>query len=197
MMNATIPAQGLRVAALAADAPKLRLGLPASGDGAQIHALVGRCPPLDLNSPYAYLLLCHHFADTCVVALRGERVVGFIAAYCPPGNPAVVFVWQVAVDAPERGHSLGNAMLAELLARPVLAQVDTLETTVTPSNLASRRMFLNFAAAQQAGVAEQSLFAASDFGAAAHEEEILLRIEGLRAAANLSCPSPRAAIRGE
>ena len=43
------------------------LAVPAVGDAKAIHALVGSCPPLDLNSTYAYLLLCAHFAETCVI----------------------------------------------------------------------------------------------------------------------------------
>ena len=37
-------------------------------DGAAIHALVARCGTLELNSPYAYVLLADHFGATSVVA---------------------------------------------------------------------------------------------------------------------------------
>ena len=41
---------------------------PQVAHGPAIHRLVAACKPLDLNSRYAYLLLCEHFARTCVIA---------------------------------------------------------------------------------------------------------------------------------
>ena len=60
---------------------------PELSDGANIHRLIQDSPPLDVNSTYAYLLLCRHFHDTCVVALRQECLAGFISAYLRPPNP--------------------------------------------------------------------------------------------------------------
>jgi hypothetical protein len=74
--------------------------LPTRKDGAAIHHLISECPPLDLNSLYAYLLLGEHFSDTCVLAeSAGGRINGFISAYVIPTRPDVLFVWQVAVHA--------------------------------------------------------------------------------------------------
>ena len=111
--------------------------LPDRKDGAAIHRLISECPPLDLNSLYAYLLLCEHFSDTSVIAeSAGGRIDGFISAYVIPTRPDVLFVWQVAVHARARGHRLARAMLRELLQRKGLAHVRHLETTVGPDNQA-------------------------------------------------------------
>ncbi|PWF23148.1 diaminobutyrate acetyltransferase [Corticimicrobacter populi] len=155
------------------DGPILRS--PRRADGAAIHRLVADCPPLDLNSTYAYLLLCEHFAATCVVAEDAQGLAGFISAYLPPDRPDTLFIWQVAVHERTRGTGLGGQMLLHLLARPGL-RVQALETTVSPDNRASRRMFEKLAAAQGAALTEQVLFRAADFGGDFHEEECLLRI---------------------
>ncbi|MEQ4617885.1 MAG: diaminobutyrate acetyltransferase [Corticimicrobacter sp.] len=155
------------------DDPILRS--PGRADGAAIQRLVADCPPLDLNSTYAYLLLCEHFSATCVVAEDAHGLAGFISAYVPPAQPDTLFIWQVAVHERARGTGLGGRMLQSLLERPDL-QVQALETTVSPDNRASRRMFEKLAAAQGAALNEQVLFRAADFGGDFHEEECLLRI---------------------
>lgn len=149
---------------------------PQREDGAAIHALIQASPPLDLNSVYAYLLLCEHHADTCVMAERDGALDGFISAYVPPGRDDTLFVWQVAVHERTRGHGLGGQMLSHLLARPALAGIRYVETTVGPDNQASRRMFAGLARRLGTSVAESPLFPASLFGGQGHEDEELLRI---------------------
>lgn len=150
--------------------------MPAIIHGAEIHKLVGSCRPLDLNSAYAYLLLCEHFADTCVRAEHAGDTVGFISAYRPPRRPDVLFVWQVATVPSMRGRGLARAMLHELLRRDALGECRYVETTVSPSNEPSRRLFYAFARDLGAPVAEKVLFSERDFGAEPHEQEILFRI---------------------
>ena len=97
------------------------LRAPGIADGAALHRLVRGCPPLDLNSPYAYLLLCAHHAATCVVAEGAAGIAGLVSAYRLPQAPETVFVWQVAVAPTARGQGLALRMLEHLLARPALA----------------------------------------------------------------------------
>ena len=152
------------------------VGVPRVRDGAAIHQLVEACKPLDLNSTYAYLLLCEHFAETCVRAEREGRTVGFISAYRPPRRDEVVFVWQVAVAEEMRGRGLARSMLRDLLARPAMRGCRYLETTVSPSNEPSRRLFHGLAGELGAPVTERVLFGEQDFGKAHHERETLIRI---------------------
>jgi len=155
---------------------EIRVGKPRVAQGAAIHRLVDACKPLDLNSQYAYLLLCGHFAETCVLAECGERSVGFVSAYTPPGREDTIFVWQVAVDQAMRGRGLAATMLRELLARQAVRRCCYLETTVSPSNTASRRLFHRLARELGAPATETLLFAEDDFGGEDHECEMLIRI---------------------
>jgi L-2,4-diaminobutyric acid acetyltransferase len=150
---------------------------PQRNDGAALHKLVASCPPLDLNSRYAYLLLCHHHAPTSVVAESGGALVGAITAYVPPGQPDTLFVWQVAVASEMRGQGLGARMLDHLTNQFLIPRrLRWLETTISPSNDPSQRLFTGFAARHNAGCTTTTLFAASDFGESGHEEECLYKI---------------------
>ena len=161
---------------VAARSGAIALRPPVLADGAEIWHLVRRSGTLEENSCYAYLLLCTHFADTCVVAEKDGSLAGFVAAYVPPVKPDVIFVWQVAVDPAVRRVRLGTRLLAHLVSLPRVRSARFLEATVTPSNQASRRLFASFAAAIGVACRETDGFAPRDFAGASHEAERLLRI---------------------
>ena len=150
---------------------------PVRRDGPALHALVARCPPLDLNSVYLYLLLTEHFPDTCILAEDHDGLLGMVSGYRPPGRDDTLFVWQVAVDPRARGRGLGLTMLSGLLARRTDRPLRWVETTVGPGNQASRRLFTKLAARLAAPLSETALFDAVLFNSQeAHEAEPLLRI---------------------
>jgi L-2,4-diaminobutyric acid acetyltransferase len=155
---------------------QIELRLPNLEDGKAVHELIQRCPPLDVNSSYNYFLLCSHFRDTCSVATADGNIVGFLSSYLIPGRENTLFVWQVAVDEAARGHGLAGRMLEHVLERPFCAGVNTLETTISPSNLSSRKVFQHYAERHQAPSAEETFLEVSHFGGEAHEEERLIRI---------------------
>ena len=149
---------------------------PEVSDGVKIFALVSSCKPLDVNSAYSYLLLCYHFADTCVVAELEGEIVAFLSGYLLPGDGEVFFVWQVAVDTSMRGRGIGKLLLQEVLRRPSLTNCRFLETTITPSNEASRGLFVSLARDLEARCTVSSCFSEEDFGHEKHEAEHLFRI---------------------
>ncbi|MGO3892338.1 MAG: diaminobutyrate acetyltransferase [Paenalcaligenes sp.] len=159
------------------------LRAPSEKDGARIHQLIQACPPLDVNSLYAYLLLATHFSQTSLVAEQQGRLVGFVSAYIPPSKSNVLFVWQVAVHSQCRGQALGLRMLQQLLRRSSLAHIRYVETTVSPDNPASRAMFSRVAKQYCTRINEQAWFEAEHFGQQQHAEEPLLRIGPLPARA--------------
>jgi diaminobutyrate-2-oxoglutarate transaminase len=155
----------------------LTLRQPERQDGALLHDLVAACPPLDLNSRYAYLLLCEHHAQTSVVAESAGNIVGAITAYIPPTRPDTLFVWQVAVAPQMRGKKLATRMLQHLLRSCVEPhRLRWIETTISPSNQPSRRLFSQFAMSHGVDCTATTLFEADDFGESGHEEEYLYKI---------------------
>lgn len=154
----------------------IQLRNPQLEDGKAVYDLIRSSPPLDLNSAYNYFLLCSHFADTCVIGESGGRIVSFLSAYRLPRAPETLFIWQVAVDGSMRGKRMAGRMLDELLSRPACSGVKYLETTVSPSNAASKRVFEKFAKENSAAWHEEVFLSREQFGGEDHEEEILFQI---------------------
>lgn len=121
-----------------------------ANDAATIWRLVGESGVLEQNTAYAYVLMCTHFADTCLVAEDGGEIVGFVVAYRPPTDTECVFVWQVGVADHARGRGIAGQLLDALVAEPGCRGVRYLEATVAPSNEASKALFTGFA--RRAGV---------------------------------------------
>jgi L-2,4-diaminobutyric acid acetyltransferase len=166
------------------DSPRLQ-------DGAALWRIARDSRVLDLNSCYSYLLWCRDYAATSIVARPGEagapggadaagaagEPVGFITGYARPESPRTLLVWQVAVDHSHRGRGLAAAMLDALTRRAREERgVDVVETTITPDNAASHRLFTSFAERHRAAVAREVLFDAGVFPEDGHAPEVLYRI---------------------
>lgn len=136
---------------------------PTTADGAAIWRVVTESGVLDPNSCYMYLLLCKDFAETCVVAECQGRIVGFVTGYRPPARPDSIFLWQVGVDGSMRGRGLGKRLLAAFLQSPGAAGVNRLETTISPSNEASKALFASVARAIGAETTVTTGFTVADF----------------------------------
>lgn len=154
---------------------------PTIDDGAALHELIRACPPLEENSLYCNLLQCTHFAHSCIVAERQERLVGFVTGYRRPDAPHAYFLWQVGVAAGGRGVGLGRRMIEAILERLKPEGVTELHTSVTRSNEPSRALFHAVAREQGAELTEHEFFMERHFGGSGHEAEHLLRIAPLRA----------------
>jgi L-2,4-diaminobutyric acid acetyltransferase len=116
---------------------------PGAADGQGIHGLIEACPPLDVNSVYAYHLIARHFASASAVAELDGVLVGVATGYRLPDQPETLFVWQVAVSEAGRGRGLAGRLLRDILARnPGLRFI---HTTIGPGNAASRRVFAKLA----------------------------------------------------
>ncbi|MFJ4683564.1 diaminobutyrate acetyltransferase [Streptomyces sp. NPDC091377] len=156
----------------------LQIDRPSVADGASLWRLAKESGNLDLNSSYAYLLWCRDFADTSVVARDEDGTpVGFVTGYLRPDRPGTLLVWQVAVDSAYRGRGLAAHLLDALTAHVAADRPLTdVETTITPGNTASERLFASYAARHGARVEREVLFAAALFPDGPHDPEILYRI---------------------
>lgn len=162
------------------DTDEVVIECPVPGDGATLWRVARDSQKLDLNSSYAYLMWCHDFAETSVVARVEGEVVGFVMGYRRQRVPESVVVWQVAVDGSQRGKGLAGRMLDAMYSRLIETGTRYLETTITPDNAASIRLFSAFAERWNAQLQKSELFAVADFPDE-HEAEEHYRIGPLAA----------------
>ncbi|AQU69317.1 diaminobutyrate acetyltransferase [Streptomyces niveus] len=165
-------------------------------DGAAIWRIARDSEVLDLNSSYSYLLWCRDFAATSVVARDTRSVassdtdtgsgpgsgpdgapIAFVTGYIRPERPEALVVWQVAVDRAHRGKGLAGTLLDALTRRVTEEQgITSVETTVTPDNIASDRMFHAYSERHGATLEREVLFDGGLFPDEGHQPEVLYRI---------------------
>jgi len=153
----------------------INLQKPTKNDAKHIYKLVKDTKVLDLNSEYLYLLQSTHFKETCIVAKVEAQIVGFVSGYIKPNAPHTLFIWQVGVDSTYRGNDIAGKMLRGLLAYENLQNITTIETTISPSNQASQRVFTKLTQSLDASITQSEYFGIEDFNHA-HEAEILYTI---------------------
>jgi diaminobutyrate acetyltransferase len=154
---------------------RVEFRVPRLDDGPTLWRIARDSQVLDVNSSYTYLLWCRDFAQTSVVATVGGEVGGFVTGYLRPDQPDVLMVWQVAVDAEHRGQRLARRMLDSLADRVGERSVHRMETTITPDNHASIRLFESFAQGRGAAIEREPIFPAELFPDG-HEAELLFLI---------------------
>ncbi|WP_221586083.1 diaminobutyrate acetyltransferase [Microbacterium sp. G2-8] len=149
----------------AAKAAPLSIRAPFLEDAGGMWRVARDSGTLDLNSSYAYALFARDFSATCRVALASGDVVGFVLGFRRPDSPSHLFIWQVAVDADQRGRGLSGRLLDDLVAglRADDEPVTWLETTITDDNVASQRLFASFARRWDAQERVEPLFEAAHF----------------------------------
>lgn len=138
----------------------LSIDTPRVEDGAAIWRIARDSEVLDLNSSYSYLLWCRDFAATSAVA-RGEdgEPIAFVTGYIRPDRPETLVVWQVAVDGAHRGKGLAATLLDALTARVAADRgLSWTETTITPDNTASDRLFTSYAQRHDVALEREVLF---------------------------------------
>lgn len=153
---------------------------PTVDDGKEMWRIASGLPTLDLNSPYAYLLVCRDFSTSSAVAFEDDRVVGFLAGLRTYESPGSLFVWQVGVAESHQGQGIAKRMLLSILDRPG-TDVDFVDATVTPGNVASQRLFRSIASQFGTQCAVSPCFPNSVFpDPSAHDSEELYRVGPIR-----------------
>lgn len=150
------------------------------GDGMALHQLISACPPLDQNSAYCNLLQCSHFRATSIAAFNNGQLIGSITGYLVPDRQDTLFIWQVAVHQSARGIGLARTMLNNLLDKQSAQGVRYIETSITPDNDASLRLFTRLAKDKAAAMNRSVMFDKSEHFKDAHDTEYLYRIGPLQ-----------------
>ncbi len=145
-----------------------------------LHQLVNDCPPLDPNSAYCNLLQCSHFQATSIAAFQDNKLVGSVTGYRIPDRLDTLFIWQVAVHPEARGKGLARSMLHNLLEMKSLQDIRYVETTITPENEASTRLFAGLAKDKNTKLVRSVLFEKTMHFQGAHETEFLFQIGPLQ-----------------
>jgi L-2,4-diaminobutyric acid acetyltransferase len=154
----------------------IQFRIPTATDGARVHELIARCPPLERNSLYCNVLQCTHFADTSLVAERDDRMVGFVAGYVRPDRPETMFVWQIAVAPECRGQGLAVSMLQQLAHRQAVRPVRYVEASITRTNRPSWRSFRALARSLGTVAIVEPWLSRREHFSSRHESEYLIRI---------------------
>ena len=149
---------------------------PTEEDGKEVWQLIKDTGVLDLNSSYSYLLWSKFFDETSVVVETNDQIVGFISGFIQPKSPNSIFIWQVAVDASQRGKGLASRMLQTILHRDKCRNIQRLEATVSPTNEASQALFRKLARDLKTDCNVSELFTENHFPEKGHEEELLFGI---------------------
>lgn len=145
-----------------------------------LHRLVSACAPLDTNSSYCNLLQCSHFKATSIAAIHNGDLVGSVTGYRIPDRPDTLFIWQVAVHPVARGQRLARTMLRHLLSNLSAQGILFVETSITPDNEASWKLFAGFATEHFADSVRSVMFEKTTHFQGAHDTECLLRIGPLK-----------------
>ncbi|MEO9327711.1 diaminobutyrate acetyltransferase [Gordonia aurantiaca] len=150
--------------------------MPTVADGTRLWEIASDSKVLDVNSSYSYVLWCHDFAQTSIVAEVDGNPIGFATGYRRPNDPSTLMVWQIAVDDSMRGHGIAASMLHHLFDRVNRQGVVAMHTTISPDNTASRRLFESVAKARGLRFERRDLFGANVFPDS-HEPEDLYMLE--------------------
>lgn len=153
---------------------KITLIKPVKNHFNDVFNLVLDSKVLDVNSEYLYLLQTIHFPDTCSVALDNEKVVGFVSGYIIPNEKNKLFIWQVAVDSNYRGQNIALKLI-DFIIKNNENSIEFVNTTVSPSNNSSIRVFQKLANSYNCPINHIDCFKANDF-INSHEDEVLYEI---------------------
>lgn len=145
---------------------------PSQDDAKDIYKLIKNSKPLDLNSQYLYLLQTTYFSDTCLIAKYREKTMGFVSGFIHPKDNKIFFVWQIAVHNEFRGKNIAYTMLKRLLENQKLSNIQSIHTTISPSNIASQKVFKKLANELKLDT-EISIFANKEDFEDSHEDELL------------------------
>lgn len=148
---------------------------PEKHDGKYLWQVAKRTKVLDINSPYSYNLVATHFSQTSALAYMDDKPIGFLSAYLIPEEPKTLFIWQIGVVPQHHGKGVGFFMIKNIFCRKVFQNVTSIKTTITPSNIPSKKLFQKVSRYLQAQLTTTPFYSPMDFSDT-HEKEDLITI---------------------
>ncbi|MCM8540934.1 MAG: diaminobutyrate acetyltransferase [Lentisphaeraceae bacterium] len=142
------------------------------GDGVRIWDLIKTHGGLDLNSVYCYMMICHHYGNSCYIAESDNKLAGFVTSYYLPEHLETLFVWQIGVNPEMRGCGVASQLLDSIVKKH--PNVNEINTTIEPGNTASITLFSSFAKRNDFSLDSKKFIRKEDFPVSApHADEDL------------------------
>jgi L-2,4-diaminobutyric acid acetyltransferase len=114
-------------------------------DFASVYQLVQNSGALDVHTPYTYWVMLNVCGGLGLVYERDHTVAGFVAGLAPFRMPDEALVWQIAVQPQWQRQGIGMRLLDDFASTARSRGFRSLCVTISPSNVASRQLFLRFA----------------------------------------------------
>ncbi len=108
----------------------------------EVYDLIRHCPPLESYGPHLYKIMIRYFNNTCYVAKKRDRVIGWVMGFIAPNNPDTYFLWQIGIDPNEQGIGLGSRLLDYVEKDLIKKQCKRIELTIDPENIPSQKLFI-------------------------------------------------------
>jgi L-2,4-diaminobutyric acid acetyltransferase len=122
---------------------------PEEGDIEGIRAVVKSCEPLIMTYiPYYYWIATRYFFDTCAVAEKDGKIVGWCCILAVPNEK--YFVHQLGVAPEARGHKMAESLVSWLFARIKAKGGTEIELTIERGNHHVKKLFAR--AAEETGL---------------------------------------------
>jgi len=93
------------------------------------------------GDPWYYWTLSNMFSETCLVAEKEEKIVGFVAAYKNQSTEKDIFIEDIIVDHKVRRTGLGTKMISTLIQKAANKNCKSIWGTIDPTNKISIDFF--------------------------------------------------------
>ncbi len=106
----------------------------------EIHDFIGECPPLEQYPPHVFKIILRYSGKCCFVAYKGNKLIGWVMGLTSTDGD-IYFLWQIGIHPSVQGQGVGALLLDYVEKNVRLLGCDTLQLTIDPQNIPSRKLF--------------------------------------------------------
>jgi diaminobutyrate acetyltransferase len=106
-----------------------------------VYEFIASCGVLETYGAHFYRIVIRYFRDTCYLAERDGKILGFMWGFLSQTDPHTFFLWQIGVDPSTRGEGIGGRILEAAERELAERGCHRIELTIDPSNRPSQRLF--------------------------------------------------------